>query len=647
MLFFQSGNPQAAEKNFRKLASKHPGHAAILSALGAVLVSIGKHGEAAPYLRSALKADPSSYVSLYNLGIALKALGQPNEAYASLKQAIGLNPQDPDLWNNRGTVLNDMRQYEAAIADFDKAISLKPNYAQCFCNKGKSLIELGRDDDALAAFDAASKINPELIEIWLGFGRAFGKLKQPGKAAAALQKAIQIDRDHPFLKGNLLHQKMLACDWPGTDELIAEIESDLIAGKPSADPFGWQGIATSSRSLQLCAQIYNKTKFPAGERTQLKRGSSSKIRIGYVAGEFRQQATSILLTGVLEHHDKDAFEIYAFDNGWDDGSDMRKRIESAVHRIVPIKNLSDAQAATTIADSDIDILVNLNGYFGAERTAVFARRPARVQVNYLGFPGTLGADYMDYIIADACVIPPGERTFYNEKVVYLPDCYQANDDKRPIADRAFTRAELGLPELGFVFCCFNNTYKITPRMFDVWMRILSNVPGSVLWLFEDNADARVNLQNECAARGVESSRLVFAGLVSSADHLARHACADLFLDTLPYNAHTTASDALWAGLPVLTCPGETFAGRVAASLLKAIHLPELVTSSPENYERLAIHLATQPEKLAEIRQRLAANRTTTSLFDTARYTKHLEQSYRTMHQRQKAGSKPDHFTVAK
>lgn len=348
---------------------------------------------------------------------------------------------------------------------------------------------------------------------------------------------------------------------------------------------------------------------------------------------------------MLEQHDTSQFEIHAFDNGWDDGSETRRRIADAVHRIVDIRNLNDAQAASAIRDSGIDILVNLNGYFGDDRTRVFAQHPAPVQVNYLGFPGTLGAAYMDYIVADATVIPESQRPFFNEKVVHLPDSYQANDRARPIADRAFTRDEFGLPQDGFVFCCFNNNYKITPQTFDGWMRILARVPGSVMWLIEDNATASGNLRKEAAARGIAPERLVFAARMPPDEHLARHRCADLFLDTLPYNAHTTASDALWAGLPLLTCMGDTFAGRVAASLLGAIGLPELVTSSQTDYERLAIELATQPDRLAALRRKLADNRLTTPLFDTARFTRHLEQAYAAMHARRKAGQRPGHIVV--
>jgi len=647
MSLFQAGNLAEAERSFKKLLRKTPSHPVVLGVLGAVLTGLQKYGEAEQHLQAALKLNPNAHAALYNHGLALKALGRPDEALARFTQALAISPNDAETWNNRGTVHNDLKNYQAAIADFDNATAQQPNYALAHHNKGNALFGLTRYDDALAAYRQALALKPDLTDSWTGAGLSLHKLKRHNESARAYETARQINPAYPFLKGILLHQRMMACDWRDTGKLIAEIEGDIVAGKLSAEPFGWQGVATSDRSLQRCAELYSAAKFPAASRgAPLARpDNSGKIRIGYLSGELRAQATSFLLVGVLEQHDTSRFEITAFDNGWDDGSDTRKRIDAAVHRMVGIRNLSDVQAAGAIRDSGIDILVNLNGYFGDDRTSVFAQRAAPVQVNYLGFPGTLGAAYMDYIVADATVIPDQQRPFFTEKVVHLPDSYQANDRARAISDRSFTRDELGLPPDGFVFCCFNNNYKITPQTFDGWMRILARVPGSVLWLIEDNAIVSANLRKEASARGVDPQRLVFAARMVPEEHLARHRCADLFLDTLPYNAHTTASDALWAGLPLLTCMGETFAGRVAASLLRAIGLPELMTSSQDGYERLAVALATQPYRLKALRQKLEDHRLTTPLFDTARFTRHLEQAYGAMHARRKAGQKPEHIVI--
>jgi predicted O-linked N-acetylglucosamine transferase (SPINDLY family) len=353
----------------------------------------------------------------------------------------------------------------------------------------------------------------------------------------------------------------------------------------------------------------------------------NKIRLGYLCGEFREQATSILMTEVWEHHNKDQFEIFAFDNGWDDASPRRTRIDHAFDHVIDISRLQDREAAELIHAHQIDILVNLNVFFGRDRNKVFSLRPSPVQVNYLGFPGTMGAPYIDYLIADETVMPPSSQSHYTEKVVYVPDCYQPNDTQRHISTRAFSRGELGLPEQGFVFCCFNNNYKITPSTFDVWMRILTQVPGSVLWLLQDTPESAANLRREADMRGVNSHRLVFADRIPNDEHLARHAMADLFLDTWPYNAHTTASDALWAGLPLLTLCGTSFPGRVASSLLAAVDCQDMVCHTVDAYESRAIELATHPEALAQARQALVSGKKSGPLYNTQLFTDHLEQAF--------------------
>jgi predicted O-linked N-acetylglucosamine transferase (SPINDLY family) len=644
---FQQGQLAEAERCFRQLLRKEPRHMVALNVLAVVLVTLGRHAEAEPYLQAALQVNPSSDATLHNYGLVLKALGRPDEALLRFTDALAVNPGNAETWNSRGTVLNDLRDHKAAIADFDNALSRNPAYPAAIFNKSRSLTELRRYDEALATCDQALAIKPDLAEAWFGRGFLLHQLRRHEEAADAYANALRIDPKIPFIKGALLHQKMLACDWSGIDRLIAMIDGDIAVGRLSAEPFGWQGIATSDRSLQRCAQLYNAARFPAarGNSAPARTGAGGKIRIGYLSGEFREQATSLLLVGVLEQHDSGRFEVYAIDNGWDDLSATRRRIDRAVHRMIPIRELNDRDALAAIRESRIDILINLNGYFGDGRMRLFAQRAAPVQVNYLGFPGTLGASYIDYIIADPTVLPATSRGFFDEKVVTLPNCYQANDRNRDIAAQILTRAECGLPTTGVVFCCFNNAYKITPEMFSCWMRILSRVEDSVLWLLEDTAAASANLRREAAARGVDGSRIIFAGRLPAAEHLARHRCADLFLDTLPYNAHTTASDALWAGLPLVTCLGQTFAGRVAASLLKNVKLPELITTTLEDYERLAIELATVPERRVAIVQRLEANRLTTPLFDTGLFTRHLEAAYVAMFERHQAGLAPDHIEI--
>jgi predicted O-linked N-acetylglucosamine transferase (SPINDLY family) len=371
-----------------------------------------------------------------------------------------------------------------------------------------------------------------------------------------------------------------------------------------------------------------------------------RIRIAYLSADFHSHATAALMAGVFESHDRTRFQTVAISFGPDDRSEMRARLMPAFERFVDVREKSDPEIATTLRQMEIDIAIDLKGYTQDSRPGILAHRPVPIQAGYLGFPGTMGADYIDYIIADAVVIPPEHESFYTEKVVRLPDTYQGNDSKRRIAERTPTRAEAGLPETGFVFCCFNNNFKILPDMFAIWMRLLACVEGSVLWLIEDNAAAARNLKREAVARGIAADRLVFAPRVNLDVHLARHRLGDLFLDTLPYNAHTSASDALWAGLPVLTCLGTGFAGRVAASLLQAVGMPELVTQSLEAYESLALKLARDSGALDALKAKLARNRMTQPLFDTTRFTRNLEAAYLAMWERHRSGLPPAGFAVS-
>jgi predicted O-linked N-acetylglucosamine transferase (SPINDLY family) len=404
--------------------------------------------------------------------------------------------------------------------------------------------------------------------------------------------------------------------------------------------------STSAEQLQ-CARTWaeNNFRLQSSPVWRGERYTHDRIRIGYLSADFHQHATSQLMAGVFEHHDRTRFEVTAISVGPNDGSDMRRRIEAAFERFVDAKPQSDTQIAELVRALEVDILVDLKGYTQDARTGILAMRPAPIQVNYLGFPGTIGAGFIDYIVADRNVIPEHDYDCYVEKIAWLPESYQANDRDRAIADLMPVRAEHGLPDDAFVFCCFNDNYKITPDVFSSWMRILAAVENSVLWLFEDNPTAADNLRREAQARGVAPRRLVFAQRLPTSAHLARHRCADLFLDTVPYGAHTTASDALWTGLPVVTCLGETFAARVGASLLNAIRLPALITTTPAAYEQLAIELANDPARLAALRAKLARDRLTTPLYDTEQYTRDLETAYAAMMERHMAGLPPDHVRV--
>jgi predicted O-linked N-acetylglucosamine transferase (SPINDLY family) len=386
-----------------------------------------------------------------------------------------------------------------------------------------------------------------------------------------------------------------------------------------------------ARQLHFARTLIAKVAVPKRPAFHSGAGSAGRIRIGYFSSDFHDHATLYLMIGLLEHHDKSRFEIHAFSHGPNKPCEMRERLIDAVDAFHDIDKLSNADAAALARSLRIDIAIDLKGHTDGARTGIFAYGAAPKQVNFLGYPGTMGADFIDHIVADRIVIPEDGQHHFAEQVAYLPNSYQPTDSYRVIADRRFTRAQLGLPDEGFVFCCFNNNYKITPAEFDIWMRLLGGVEGSTLWLLEDNRWASANLRREARARGVDPARLVFAPRMIQSEHLARQACADLFLDTFTVNAHTTASDALWAGLPVVTKLGRSFVARVAGSLLHALDLAELVTQREEDYERLALALATDPARLAAIRARLAANRLSAPLFDTARYTRDIEALYERIH----------------
>ncbi len=467
------------------------------------------------------------------------------------------------------------------------------------------------------------------------------------EALAAYDRAVALKPDQADIEGYRLHAKSHLCDWDNFDADCAQLIESIRERNATTAPFLFCSVPSTATDQLLCATRWTAKNHPPSEnqRWRGERYHHDRIRIGYFSSDFCNHATSHLMAGMFECHDRSKFETVAISWSPTDPTEMRRRLEASFDRLVEVGDMKDDEVADLIRRLEIDILVDLKGFTGGSRTRVLGRRPAPIQVSYLGYPGTLGAPFVDYIIADRTVIPDHHREFYSEKVVALPDTYQANDDKRAIADRIFTRGDVGLAPAGFVFCCFNNNYKITPDMFDRWMRILGRVEGSMLWLLEASAESAANLRKEAVARGVAAERLVFAQRASLPDHLARHRLADLFLDSTPYNAHTTASDALWAGLPVLTVLGETFASRVAASLLHAVGLPELIAESPEAYEQMAVDLSIHPSRLAALKTRLTANRQTAPLFDTKRFTGHIEAAYTAMHERHRAGLAPDHIVV--
>jgi protein O-GlcNAc transferase len=583
-----------------------------------------------------------------NRGVALWNLKRPDEAQASYERALELEPEFAEAWGNRGLALRDVGRLQEARASFETVLTLEPGNAVAMNSHGNVLRDMKAFDEAINSYSAALQARPAYAEALINRGYTHWALKQYELGMADVELALTLEPDYPYGVGEVLHVRMYSADWHDFTARKAALEELVRAGKRAVQPFIFQAIAETPADAQGCSRIWARDKYPENPgrpHDPAARKDQKKIRIGYVSGEFRQQATAILMAGLYERHDREKFEIVALDSGGNDQSPMRARLEKAFDRWIAIAGLSDEQAADVIRDARIDILVNLNGYFGEARMGIFARRPAPIQVNYLGFPATLGAPYIDYIIADKVVIPAAEQRFYDEQVVYLPGSYQANDNQgRPMAATP-SRAEVGLPEKGNVFCNFNTAYKLTPETFDSWMRILKQVDGSVLWLLESAAPFADNLRREAETRGIASDRLIFAPELPTDQHLARLQLADLFLDGLPYNAHTTGSDALWAGVPLITRKGATFPGRVAASLLGAIGLSELVTDSAEEFEALAVKLANDAKALKKLRAKLAKNRDRCALFDTDRFRRNIETAYAQMWERWLAGEKPKSFAV--
>jgi predicted O-linked N-acetylglucosamine transferase (SPINDLY family) len=506
---------------------------------------------------------------------------------------------------------------------------------------------LQRFEEALESHNRALILDSQSIDALNNRGNTLNLMRCHDEAALCFLEAYRLKGESGFSLGRAHHQMMLCANWDDFDKFTLDINEGVLLGNLVAEPFGYQGICESEKHLRICAESFSSRFFPqlSFEAFVHDRVKKDKIRIGYLCGEFRDHATTHLMIGVWEQHNKDHFELYAFDNGHDDKSSYRGRVENAFSRIFSISSLSDREVAQLIYGCGIHILIDMNVYFGNSRHGILSFRPAPVQINFLGFPGTSGAPYVDYIIADENVIPKGSARFYTESIIYLPDTYQANDDRRTYPIIKLHRSDFGLPDNVFVFCCFNNNYKITPAVFKVWMSILTTCENSVLWLLEDNNSAKSNLLLSAQRLGVSPGRLVFSGRVPCYEHLNRHQLADLFLDTWPYNAHTTASDALWCCLPLITLCGTTFPGRVAASLLRAIGMPELVTTDVAQYEALAIELASHPTRVTELRNKLIQNRCTQPLFNTTLYTQHLECSYRKVYNRYISGLDPTSFTI--
>ncbi|HEX4240917.1 MAG TPA: tetratricopeptide repeat protein [Steroidobacteraceae bacterium] len=632
-----------------------PEDAATLMARGAALIGLDRPADAAACLERAVRLAPANASAHADLGLALTQLARLDEGLASVDRALDLDPGLADALSTRGWLLIRLGRHHEAAASVERALELRPRFAEAWTVLGVARKSANRLDEARACFERALEIDSRSTDARGNLGAV---LMEMGRFAAALEvfRPLLLANPPPdYALGQLFEAELRTVDWSGYAAHGGAIVEAVTRRRQAVRPFFFLAVCDDPARQLECARMYAERHYgtlvpePFMPRVAAAAASSppptDRIRVAYVSGEFSEHAVSYLIAGLLERHDRARFEITAISLRAPQDSDMGRRIRAAVDRFVDVSAVGDAEVVAQMRALEIDIAVDLSGYTGAGRTGIFARRAAPLQINYLAFPGTMGISCMDYIVADRFVIPPQSRAHYFEHVVYLPGSFQANDDRRVIGAAAPSRAECGLPERGFVFCSFNNTYKINPAFFAVWLDLLREMPDSVLWLLGEDDAARRNLRGRAAAAGIDPARLVFAQRLPYAHHLGRLTRADLFLDSLPFNGGTTASDALWAGVPLVTQAGASLAARMGGSLLGAVGLPELITNDGTAYAALALRLARDPALLASLRARLAVNRSAAPLFDTRRFCRGLESAYATMVERHRRGEPPADFAV--
>ena len=644
----QRGDLNEGITHLRRAVELNPAAAAIQCNLARALIDNRESAAAIAACNIAIALEPANANAWFFRGNALQLADAHEQALHSYDQALRHTPGFVAALNNKAHSLRMLRRSAAALEALAAALALQPTYALALNNQGLALLDLNRGADALRSFEMAVAAAPNFAEAMSNRGTALVALKRHAEAGKAFKQLAAQVPGFGAAMGNLMFARRHCCDWDGLEALGDDIIAAVLRGEIADLPLSFLYTSESPTTQLACARAFSGLRYPARPMlgTAPRPHTHPRIRVAYLSGDFGEHAVSYLLAGVIERHDPARFETIGIGWGRQNQDPVRRRIEAAFGKFEDATHLSDTQIAALLQELEVDIAVDLMGHTSGQRTGVFAYRGAPLQVSFLGYPGTSGAPYMDYLIGDRVVIPQGEEHAYSEQVVRLPHCYLPTDDRRVIAESSLTRDDAGLPAAGFVFCAFNSPAKFTRTMFQIWLRLLHQVPGSVLWLRTSTLEVRANLQREARIFGLEEERLVFADSVESIEsHLARHRLADLFLDTLPYNAHSTACDALWAGLPVLTCRGAAFAGRVGASLLQAVGLPELIAATLEEYESKALELAREPTHLAAIRARLAQLRKTSPLFDTGGYVHHLEAAYESMCTRQRQGRTPASFSV--
>jgi len=646
ILALQRGDPAGAAALLERAVDAAPDDAGAHFNLGLARRSLGRLDAAVESYRRALSINPDFADAHLNLGNLQRLQNHAEPALASYQRALRLNPQHAGTHNNLGSVLQDLGRWAEAATAHRRAIELNPRHAGAHFNLGNALARLRRIDDAIASFQHAATLDPGYRQAHLRAAELLAALRRFAPALAAYERALALQPDDFAALDQVVHIRQLLCAWTGLDDYQARLGAAVDAGFP-VRPFTMLSVPSSPAQQQACARrwIADLAGTPSVGRPRSAGGG--RLCIGYVSSDYREHPVAYMVAPVFEHHDRRRFRVVAFSLGPALPSPGRQQVVAACDGFTELAGVPDAEAVARIVDVGIDILVDLNGYTGGARPGLFACRPAPIQVNWLGYPGTLGAPFIDYVVVDQAIAAPEDDRWFDEQVVRLPGCYQPNHLDRAVAAIRPTRAALGLPERAIVLCCFNGSYKITQAFFAIWMRLLAAAPDSVLWLLDHDDDTSANLRAAAAAQRIDPARLIFAPSVPVAEHLARQPAADLFLDTLPYGAHTTGRDALWSGVPLLTCRGATFPSRVGASMLGALELPELIASTPADYEARALALLLEPARLQAIRDRLAACRSTAPLFDIARFTRDLETAYERMAARHRAGNRPAPIEIAR
>lgn len=645
---YQAGRVNETIEVCRAILAAIPDQPETLQIWGLAEHSAGRMVPAARMMVQAIALKPEMTDAYSNLGVFLQNQGRMSDAVLAQTRALRLNPALPEAYLNRGSVLQNLGEREAAAADYIRAIVLRPEDPQPRNSLGMVRRDQGRVRESVDAHSHAIALNPGLAETYRDLGHILREAGVLPMARDAYGRSHRIAPARTETLSYYLFVKQAMCDWDGYEASVQDIRRVIDTDVGITLPLATLSIdTTAEQQLRSARRFYldGVTRTPAPMPSLPRPPSDGRLRIAYFSADFHEHATAYLAAELFELHDRARFHVTAYSYGQDDGSPMRARLINAFDRFHDVRGVGRDRIARMVAEDGIDILIDLKGYTKQSRLDLLAQRLAPVQVAYLGYPGTIGCELMDYIIGDRIVTPLEHQPFYTERIAALPDAYQINDRSRPIAEKTPSRAECGLPEDAFVFCAFNTTYKLTPTVFGAWMRLLDRVKGAVLWLFEANSTVTDNLRQEAAARGINPDRLIFAPKKPLAEHLARYRIADLFVDTFPYTGHTTTSDALWAGLPVVTMLGETFASRVAASLLTAAGMEELITGSLAEYEELAFRLSNDPERLASLRHRLAETRMTVPLFDSRRFTRHIERAYEMMWENHRSGQPPHPFAV--